>query len=120
MNTSLFTAICLYRFPKYTNPSPIIIKKNPRRRRFSFGISMTFKIQSFIFAGKAKYGTPSKIMTIPTTHRKNSIQFPSFAGAPSEDPQTISVKSLPIRPRLGVVKGKGGFGSLGSLEDSRR
>jgi hypothetical protein len=87
-----------YRFPKYTNPTPIIINTNPRRRRFSSGISRTFRIQSFIFAGKAKYGTPSKIMTMPTTHRKNSIQFTSSAGAPSIDP-----KQSPSRASLYVL-----------------
>ena len=101
-------------------PSPKIINTNPRRRRFSSGISMTFRIQSFIFAGKAKYGTPSKIMTMPTTHRKNSIQFPFSAGAPGKDSQTISVKGLPIRPHLTVVKGKGGFGSRHPPKDRRR
>ncbi len=36
---------------------------------------MILPIQAFILSGKAKYGSPSTIITIPITLKKNSIGF---------------------------------------------
>ena len=43
----------------------------PNLRRDPSGVVIIFCIQNFIFSGKAKYGNPSMIMTIPRTHKKN-------------------------------------------------
>jgi hypothetical protein len=46
---------------------------NPSRRNELSGVVTTFCTQYFIFPGAAKYGSPSTIITIPNTHKKNSI-----------------------------------------------
>jgi hypothetical protein len=45
----------------------------PKRRSHASGISRILDTQIFICSGKAKYGSPSIIMTIPSTQRKKSI-----------------------------------------------
>ena len=49
----------------------MIIK--PNFRNVSSGISTIFCNQNFILSGKAKYGNPSTTITIPSTHKKNSM-----------------------------------------------
>jgi len=48
---------------------------SPNLRRDPSGVTAIFLIQYFIFSGKAKYGSPSMIITIPMTHRKNFMLF---------------------------------------------
>ena len=45
----------------------------PKRRSHASDISRILDTQIFICSGKAKYGSPSIIMTIPSTQRKKSI-----------------------------------------------
>jgi hypothetical protein len=45
----------------------------PKRLSHASGISKILDTQDFICSGKAKYGIPSIIMTIPSTQRKKSI-----------------------------------------------
>ena len=46
---------------------------SPSRRNELSGVATTFCTQYFIFPGAAKYGSPSTIITMPNTHKKNSI-----------------------------------------------
>jgi hypothetical protein len=48
---------------------------SPNLRRDPSGVTAIFLTQNFIFSGNAKYGSPSMIITIPMTQRKNFMLF---------------------------------------------
>ena len=74
--------------PKYTKDKPSNISTSPNLLKVLLGDMIILLTQVFILSGKAKYGRPSMIITIPITHKKNSIRlfpgtFPArYHGAP--------------------------------------
>jgi hypothetical protein len=51
------------------------ISTRPNLLKELSGDKIIFPTQVFILLGKTKYGSPSTIITIPITHKKNSIGF---------------------------------------------
>jgi hypothetical protein len=52
---------------------PSTMSTSPNLLNERSGETIIFLTQVFILSGKAKYGSPSMIITIPMTHKKNSI-----------------------------------------------
>lgn len=64
--------------PKYTSPRPSTISTSPSRRKALSGVVSNSCIHFFILSGAAKYGRPSRIITMPNTHKKNFIEPISY------------------------------------------
>lgn len=54
---------------------PTHMAMKPKVRKCAAGISLTRTSHLLIGPGKAKYGNPSTIITIPTTLRKNFMTY---------------------------------------------
>jgi hypothetical protein len=53
--------------------NPVTMADSPNALRTESGNSCNFMIYDLTLSGKAKYGRPSIIKTIPRTHKKYSI-----------------------------------------------
>ena len=99
---------------------PIHMATKPKPRKCVAGISLTRTSHLFIRSGKAKYGSPSTIITIPTTLRKNFMTYSAECydmhatiekvenPGPEEDPALI----CPQRGSYGLSLIRGSLGVM--------